>query len=83
MFATLTEGVKSEILRDDFPPVLLLLCTLALGAVPQLLQRALQGRGPLAALPPGDALGDRLVDVLFSGLGAKKSRGKVKRTPAK
>ena len=41
-----------------------------------------QGRGPLAALPPGDALGDRLVDVLFSGLRAKKSRAKVKRTPA-
>ena len=60
VFATLAEGVGDGSIRGDVPPPLLFLCTMAIGALPQLLQRALQGRGPLAALPPGDALGDWL-----------------------
>jgi AcrR family transcriptional regulator len=76
VFATLAEGVKDGSLRSDLPPHILFLCTLGVGAMPQVVQRAVAGR--LALSPPGDGsshgaqLSSQLVDVLFDGVGSKQ-----------
>src|SRR5258707_789755 len=48
----------------------LLLCTLAVGALPQLVRRTVGKRAPFADLPEGDVLAEILVRVLFHGIGA-------------
>jgi len=53
------------------PPALLLLTTLAVGAVPQFVRRAAGKRAPFADLPAGDALAPILVRVLFHGIAAQ------------
>jgi len=70
VFATLAEGVGDGSIRGDLPPPLLFLCTLAIGAFPQLLLRVVGPRLPVGALPDRAALADQLVGVLFGGVGA-------------
>jgi AcrR family transcriptional regulator len=68
MLATLAAGIADGSIAD-LPPSLALIVTLAVGAAPQFARRALADRPPFCALPTGDALADRLIDVLFAGIG--------------
>jgi TetR/AcrR family transcriptional regulator len=69
VLAALGDGVGDGSIRGDLPPALLFLCTLAVGAVPQLVRRAAGDRLPLAGLPSSDAFAEQLVGVLFHGIG--------------
>jgi AcrR family transcriptional regulator len=88
VFATLAEGVKDGSLRADLPPPILFLCTLGVGALPQLFQRAIGKRLPFAASREGSGteaqgaqLSAQLVDVLFDGVGSKGPRGHAPSKP--
>ena len=70
VFATLAEGVKDGSIRADLPPEVLFFCTMAVGTMPQLLQRAFGKSMPMRALSKGGGLAERLVSVLFNGVGA-------------
>ena len=72
VFAALADGIGAGRIDASLPPALLLLCTLALGAVPQLLLRALGREPPFAGLPEGGALSEVLIRVLFRGIGPKR-----------
>jgi AcrR family transcriptional regulator len=81
VFATLAEGVTDGSIRADLPPHILFLCTLGVGAMPQLVQRAIGERLPLVRsgdslkiASPKAALSTQLVDVLFEGIGAKPAK---------
>jgi hypothetical protein len=65
----LADGVKDGSVDAQLPPALLLLCTLSVGAVPQIVRRALGSRSPFGKLPEGDALARLLVRILFHGIG--------------
>jgi AcrR family transcriptional regulator len=65
----LSDGVKDGSINPELPPALLLLCTLSVGAVPQIVRRALGSRSPFGKLPEGDALARLLVRILFHGIG--------------
>jgi AcrR family transcriptional regulator len=71
VLATLAEGLEDGSIRADLPPAILLLCTMAVGALPQLLQRALGKRLPFGTPPDSDILADLLLSVLFDGVGSR------------
>ena|SRR5579859_5646517 len=74
VMGALADGVSQKIVDPSLPVPLLLLCTLAVGAVPQLVRRAVGKRPPFAELPEGDALAELLVRVLFHGIGAPTAK---------
>ena len=74
VLAALSDGVSEGAIDPALPLPLLLLCTLSIGAVPQLMRRALGKVPPFAELPAGDPLAQILVRVLFRGVGAPGSR---------
>jgi AcrR family transcriptional regulator len=82
VFATLAEGVDDGSLRGDLPPALLFFCTLAVGALPQLLQRAIGKRPPFGALPDSNVLADQLVGVLFDGVGSGHPKKRTMTMPS-
>jgi len=79
VFAMLADGVEDGTLRADLPPALLFLCTLAVGAVPQLLQLAMGKRLPVGqgAVPDSAQLVEQLVGVLFEGVGTTYEKRKL------
>jgi AcrR family transcriptional regulator len=70
VLSALGDGIREGRVDPALPPALLLLATLAVGAVPQFVRRAAGKRAPFASLPPSDALAPILVRVLFHGIGA-------------
>jgi AcrR family transcriptional regulator len=90
VFATLAEGLQDGSLRADLPPALLFMCTLAVGALPQLLPRAIGKRLPftpsgvpqgLGVLPDSGVLAEQLVGVLFSGVGSAHPKKRMMTKP--
>ncbi len=79
VIAALGDGVRDGSIRPDLSPPLLFLCTLAVGALPQLVRRAAGKRLPLAGLASGDALAQQLVNVLFHGIGTATPQEKTRR----
>jgi len=75
---TLMEGVEDGTIDARLPPAVLFLCTVAVGAMPQLARRVISKRLPLPGLL-GDAFTDQLVDVLFNGIGGRGTAAKVGR----
>jgi AcrR family transcriptional regulator len=71
VLAALADGMQEGSVDATLPPALLLLTTLAVGAVPQFVRRAAGKRAPFADLPAGDALAPILVRVLFHGIAAQ------------
>jgi AcrR family transcriptional regulator len=74
VLGALADGIGEKVVDRSLPPPLLLLCTLAVGALPQLVRRAVGKRAPFADLPEGDALAELLVRVLFHGIGAPATK---------
>jgi AcrR family transcriptional regulator len=69
VIGTLADGVRDGSVDPALPLPLLLLCAVSIGAVPQLVRRAMGKQSPFAGLPEGDALAELLVRVLFRGIG--------------
>lgn len=67
---TLVEGVQNGTIDAGLPPAVLFLSTVAVGAVPQVLRRILGNRLALPGLED-EAFTDKLVDVLFRGIGPR------------
>jgi AcrR family transcriptional regulator len=70
VLGALADGIQEGSVDGSLPPVLLLLATLSVGAVPQFVRRAAGKRAPFSDLPSGEAFADVLVRVLFHGIGA-------------
>jgi AcrR family transcriptional regulator len=82
VLAALADGAREGSIDPALPPALLLLATLAVGAVPQFVRRTAGKRAPFADLPPSDALAPILVRVLFHGIGAPAKKAGEARTKA-
>ena len=72
LLETLGEGVRRGEIDPEIPSPLLLLSTLALGAVPQFVRRAAGREAPFKALPPPKALADASAELLFRAIGARR-----------
>lgn len=64
----LRDGIDQGDIDRRFPPAVLLLLTLAMGALPQLLYRRASHLGLFAALPDLETLTRLLLDALFRGV---------------
>jgi AcrR family transcriptional regulator len=69
---TLMEGVADGTIDARHPLAVLFLCTLAVGAVPQVMRQIIGKRLPLPGLE-GEAFTGQLVDVLFDGIAARRA----------
>jgi AcrR family transcriptional regulator len=68
VIGALADGVRSGSVDPALPLPLLLLCAISIGAVPQLVRRAMGKESPFAGLPEGAPLAELLVRVLFRGI---------------
>lgn len=69
----ITDGMREGSIRSDVPPLLLLPIIAAVGALPQLVLSRL---APMmqAGLPRSEQLPDRLLEVLYSGIGPSPAK---------
>jgi AcrR family transcriptional regulator len=74
VFAALADGIREGAIDAQWPPPVAFMCTLALGAFPQLLRRVAGERLGFSDLPAGQAFSDQLVEALFHGIGAPAAR---------
>ena len=74
VLGALADGIGEGTIDPSLPAPLLLLCALAVGALPQMVRRAVGKRAPFADLPEGDTLAELLVRVLFHGIGASGAK---------
>jgi AcrR family transcriptional regulator len=74
VLATLSEGMRDGSIDAGRHIGLVLIATIAMGAMPQVMRRVAGERLPLGDLPSGDAFTDALIDLLFSGIGAGARR---------
>jgi hypothetical protein len=75
LLEALGEGVQSGEIDASIPPPLLLLSTLAMGAMPQFVRRAAGHAPPFKALPPAPLLAEMSAELLLRAIGARKPRG--------
>jgi hypothetical protein len=66
----LGDGLRDGTLDGRRHPALLMLCTLAVGALPQMARRFIGDRAPFDQLKSGPALSLELVEILLGGIGA-------------
>jgi AcrR family transcriptional regulator len=88
IFEVLAEGAAKGEIDADLPLPFALVCTFAMGGIPQLLRRVGGDRLPFAALPRGEALAEMSVDLLFRAIGrraekSEKSEKSEKHEPSK
>ncbi|HSO34929.1 MAG TPA: TetR/AcrR family transcriptional regulator [Labilithrix sp.] len=69
---TLARGVDEGELDDAVPLPLLMMTTVAMGALPQILRRVAGHEPPFSLLPPPEVLATTAVDLLFRGIGPRK-----------
>jgi AcrR family transcriptional regulator len=74
VFAALADGMREGAIDAKWPPALAFISTLSLGGAAQIIGRFAGERLKLGDLPGGVTLSDDLVDVLFSGIGARATR---------
>jgi len=82
----LVDGLADGTLDRRRHPALMMLCTLAVGAVPQMLRRFVGDRAPFDQITSGQALSLELVEILLGGIGgpnvAEQARKKPRRRAA-
>jgi AcrR family transcriptional regulator len=76
LLSALAEGVQSGALDAEVAPPLLLIATLAMGALPQLIRRAAGDRAPFSTLAAPETLADQSVELLFRAVGTRSKRTK-------
>jgi AcrR family transcriptional regulator len=80
LLATLADGVKRGEIDVDLPAPLVLVCTFAMGGVPQLVRRATRGKPQFAALPSPERLAEASVELLFRAIAPRRAS---RRRPAR
>lgn len=65
------DGYQSGVFDRELHPMVVMMAIGSLGVVPQMIRRVMDGRLPFPGAPAGTDLSRLLVDVLFSGTGAK------------
>jgi AcrR family transcriptional regulator len=73
VLSTLTEGVEDGSIDTRLPMAIVFLCTVAVGAIPQVMRRVISSRLPLPGLE-SEGFTEQLIDVLWSGIGARPIR---------
>lgn len=76
VLGAIADGMRSGAIDPRLPPAVVLLATLALGAVPQAMARVAGRKLPGGALPSGAALSDLLLEVLWRGVGRPPRRAR-------
>jgi hypothetical protein len=71
---TIRDGLASGELDDSLPPVVIMLATIGLGALPQFARRSTRAVELFAGLPDADGVADLSVELLFKAVGAPKRR---------
>jgi AcrR family transcriptional regulator len=67
VFSTLEGAKQAGVIDPSIPTPMLMIATAAMGILPQVAARAL----PQLGLPAGEAMADRLADLLFDGISVK------------
>jgi AcrR family transcriptional regulator len=80
LLETLAGGVRGGEIDPDLPLPLVLICTFSMGAIPQVVRRAIGNRAAFSALPPPQALAEMSASLLFRAIGVPK---KTRKAPAK
>jgi len=73
LLQTLTEGVKAGEIDAALPLPVLLLCTFAMGGIPQVVRRATGGEVPTTGWPAPEALAELSVEMLFRAIAPRGS----------
>ena len=79
LLATLADGVGRGEIDGELPAPLVLICTLAMGGIPQVVRRATRGQPPFSALPATEKLAEASVELLFRAIAPRPSRKGAKR----
>jgi AcrR family transcriptional regulator len=84
LLATLADGVREGAIDGELPAPLVLVCTLAMGGMPQLVRRATRGQALFATLPPATGLAEVSVELLLRAVAPSGARSTpvTKRDPA-
>ncbi len=72
LLQTLTEGTQRGEIDGELPAPVLLLCTLAMGGLPQIVRRASGATLPTTGWPPPESLADISVEMLFRAIAPRK-----------
>jgi AcrR family transcriptional regulator len=72
----LAEGVEDGEIDGDLPVPLVLLCTFAMGGIPQIVRRASRGAVPVTGWPPPEVLAEVSVEMLFRAIAPRARRRK-------
>jgi AcrR family transcriptional regulator len=84
LLATLADGVHRGEIDGGLPAPLVLICTFAMGGVPQLVRRAAAGEPPFSGLPTTDKLATASVELLFRAIAPRTAQRRlVRRRSAK
>jgi AcrR family transcriptional regulator len=82
LLQALVQGSNDGELREELPPLVLLVSTMALGLMPMLAWRAAGQRlMPDLALPDPDRLGALFASILLRGLGSQHPRPPLRKVP--
>jgi AcrR family transcriptional regulator len=68
------DGFQSGAFDRNLHPMVVMMAIGSIGIAPQMIRRAMDGRLPFPGAPAGTELSRLLVDVLFSGTGAKPEK---------
>lgn len=72
LLGTLADGVKRGEIDGELPAPLVLASTFAMGALPQLVRRAMGAQPPFSALPPPGPLAEVSVELLFRAIAPRR-----------
>jgi AcrR family transcriptional regulator len=78
LLGALADGVREGAIDRELPAPLVLVCTMALGGMPQLLRRATQGQPLFASLPTPDELAEVGVELLLRAVAPPPRRQRKK-----
>jgi TetR/AcrR family transcriptional regulator len=86
LLETLAEGVERGEVDPEVSLPLLLLSTIAMGALPQFVRRAAGREAPFASLPPPRPLAEASIELLLRAIGPRRRRsprGRASRAPTR
>lgn len=83
LLGALAEGVREGAIDGELPAPLVLVCTLALGGLPQLVRRATRGQPLFASLPAPEVLAGASAELLLRALAPRARPSKRPRSSSR